>query len=81
MPLVDIKEAVPVKVAEYAKANKIDKEPAFAWWVPYILKKRDIIISKVTSRIKKTTHKYGMEIPTTIEDAKRIDAENDNRLW
>ena len=38
MPLVDIKEAVPVKVAEYAKANKIDTEPAFAWWVPYILK-------------------------------------------
>ena len=32
MPIVDIKEAVPVKVAEYANANKIDTKPAFAWW-------------------------------------------------
>ena len=29
MPLVDIKEDVPVDVSEYAKANSLDKEPAF----------------------------------------------------
>ena len=39
MPLVDIKETIPVDVAEYAKANRLDKEPAFAWWVPHTLKK------------------------------------------
>jgi len=33
VPLVDMKEAVPVDLAHYAKANKIDSEPAFAWWV------------------------------------------------
>jgi hypothetical protein len=31
--LKDLKESNPVKVAEYTVANKIDDEPAFAWWV------------------------------------------------
>ena len=43
MPLMDIKESVLVNVSEYAKANRIDKEPAFAWWVLYMLKKSDQI--------------------------------------
>ena len=47
VPLKDIKESNPVDVAEYAKASDIDDEAAFAWWVPYTLRKRDIIISSV----------------------------------
>jgi hypothetical protein len=31
IPLKDLKESYPVEVAEYAKANKIDEELAFAW--------------------------------------------------
>ena len=33
---------------------------AFIWWVPYTLRKRDIILSAVNKRIRKTTHKYGI---------------------
>jgi hypothetical protein len=33
LPLKQLKETNPVEVAEYAKANKIDNEPAFDWWV------------------------------------------------
>ena len=33
--LPELKETYPVAVAEYAKAVGIDKEPAFAWWVPH----------------------------------------------
>ena len=47
MPLVDIKEAISVDVAAYAKANRVNKEPAFACWVLHTLKKRDQIISEV----------------------------------
>jgi hypothetical protein len=60
VPLKDLKESHPVEVAEYAKANSIADEPAFAWWVPYTLRKRDVIISVVKNRIRKTTHKYGI---------------------
>ena len=44
-PLKDHKESDPVRVAEYAIANKIAEEPAFAWWVLHTLGKRDRIIT------------------------------------
>ena len=47
LDLKDLKDSNPIELAEYAIANKISQEPAFAWWVPYDLKKRDIIISKL----------------------------------
>ena len=39
VPLKDRKESNPVDVAEFATARGIEDEPAFAWWVPYTLKK------------------------------------------
>ena len=50
VPLKDVKVMNPVEVAKYAVANKIDDQPAFAWWVRHVLKKRDRIIKKVKSR-------------------------------
>lgn len=81
IPLKDLKESHPVEVAEFAKARGIADEPAFMWWVPYTLRKRDIILSAVKSRIRKTTHKYGIEIPTSIEHAYKIDERNQNTFW
>ena len=81
IPLKDLKESHPVELAEYAKARHIDGEPAFAWWVPYTMRKRDIILSAVKSRLRKTTHKYGIEIPTSIAHAERIDTKNGNTFW
>ena len=49
VPLKELKESNPVELAEYAVANKIDHEPAFAWWVPFALLKRNRVISKPTS--------------------------------
>jgi hypothetical protein len=48
--LIDVKNAYPIEVAEYAIANKIHEEPAFAWWVPFTLKKRNRLLSKVKSK-------------------------------
>ena len=53
IPLRDIKESNPIKVAEYATAKGIQKEPAFAWWVPFTMKKRDRIISNINARLGK----------------------------
>ena len=44
-----LKESNLVKIAEYATAVGIADEPAFAWWVPFTLKKRDRIIAAVNS--------------------------------
>ena len=40
-----------------------------------------MIIAKVKARIRKTTHKYGIELPTSVEHAYKIDRENGNTFW
>jgi hypothetical protein len=81
IPLKELKESNPVDVAEYAVARGIADEPAFRWWVPYTLKKRDRIIAAVNSRVTNRTHKYGIEVPTSVEHAREIDARNGNTYW
>ena len=81
VPLKALKESHPVEVAEFAKAQGIADEAAFIWWVPYTLRKRDVILSKVKARIHKTTQKYGIEIPMSVENAYEIDTKNNNHLW
>ena len=79
--LKDLKEAYPVQTAEYAVVAKIAMEPAFAWWVPYMLKKSNQIISKVKSKYWLRTHKFGIRIPKSVEEAKRLDQENGDYQW
>jgi hypothetical protein len=73
-----LKESNPVEVAQYAVSNKIDDEPAFACWVPFTLKKQESIISAVNKRYWKRTHKFGICLPHTVEEALQIDKENNN---
>ena len=54
-----MKESNPIEVAEFAIARGINDEPAFCWWVPYTLHKRDKIILAVNARVKRITYKYG----------------------
>ena len=49
MDLQTVKDSNPVEAAEYAIANQLDKEPAFAWWVQDVLRHKKRIISKVKS--------------------------------
>ena len=79
--LADMKEAHPVETAEYARARGISNEPAFAWWVPYTLRKREVILTAVKNRIRRMTHKYGIEIPRDVEHVHEIDGRNGNTLW
>ncbi len=79
--LKDMKESHPVETAEYACASGIDEEPAFAWWVPYTLKKRDVIVSAIKARVRKVTHKYGVVLPSTVAQALDEDKKNGNKLW
>lgn len=79
--LKDIKCSNPVEVAEYAVANNIHEEPAFKWWVKDTLRKRDRIISKVKAKYWRTTHKFGIRVPKSVDEALQLDKENGNTLW
>ena len=71
----------PLKVAEYAKWRGIDNQPAFVWWVSYTLWRRDRIIVCVNSRVKWTTHKYGIVVPRMVEEELKIDRVNGDSYW
>ncbi len=59
----------------------MEDKPAFAWWVPYVLRKQRRILQKVKSKYWSQTHKYGICIPKNIKEAMKIDNENGNKLW
>jgi hypothetical protein len=73
VPLADIKDSYPVQVADYAVANGLTHEPAFRWWVPFVLKKRERILKKVKTKYWSVTHKYGLELPKSVAQALAID--------
>ena len=79
--LKDIKDAYAVQVAEYAVINNLQDKPAFSWWVPYVMKKRKQIISKIKSKYWSRTHKYGIRIPKSVKEALEIDEQEGNHCW
>ena len=82
MQLKDLKEVNPVEVAKYVAARGLVDEVAFQWWVPYTLRKKATIIALVKGRaVKRKTHKYGVQVPTSVEEALELDKENNNSMW
>ena len=79
--LKDMKESFPIETAEYAVANKIVHEPAFAWWIPETLRQRGRIVEKVKSKYWKRTHKFGIRLPHSVDEALRIDVETGTDHW
>ena len=58
---------------------KIDDESAFAWWVKYAQKKREIILSRVKSKYWQQTHKCGIRSTKSVkEDYALVEEYNDN---
>ena len=49
--------------------------------MPYVMKKRKHIISKVKSKYWARSHKYGIRIPKSVKEAFAIDEEEGNHFW
>jgi hypothetical protein len=79
--LRNLKESNQVQVAEYAVAHGIPEESAFAWWVPFVFKRRDCIIYAIGTRYQKRSHKFGIEVPRTVKRALEIDRETGTDFW
>jgi hypothetical protein len=79
--LKDTKQSYPIQLAEYAIANRIDDEPAFAWWVSSVMRKREQILAKVKSKYWQRTHKFGLRIPKSVDEALAIDKSNGDTQW
>ena len=75
------KENNPVKIAEFSQSRDIFDKPAFCWWVPYTLTNQDRIIAAVNACVRRITHKYGTDVPTSVDHANHIDASNGNLFY
>jgi len=60
-------------------SRSISTQPAFAWWEPRTLRRHDKIIAGTNSRVRCFPHKYGIEVPRTIEEALRIERANSEK--
>jgi len=49
--------------------------------VSFVLKKRNRIIAKVKSKYWVRTHKFGIRLPKSVAEAKRLDKANGDTLW
>jgi len=84
-----LKESNPVQVGVYVIACRIqDSRRAYVClvaWVPYVMKKRDIIVSMVKFCVRRTTHKYGIEMPAPGRDIDQnaidLDRKNGDTFW
>jgi hypothetical protein len=80
LPLKVSKDANPVQIAEYAAANKIANEPVFNLSVHKVLQKWNRFVAKV-KHYWKITHKFGICVPKTVEEALAIDEEMGTDFW
>ena len=79
--LSEMKETFLIETAEYAVARRLADEAAFAWWVPFVLKKRKHFVSRVAKKYWRTTHKYGIQLPKSLKEAQQLDDRNGNTKW
>ena len=67
------KEVYPLEVSKYTVANKILEEPSFSWWDKIYLKRRNCMINAVKYQYWSRTHKFGLELPHSWEEANTIE--------
>jgi Reverse transcriptase (RNA-dependent DNA polymerase) len=79
--MVEIKEGYPIELAEYVVANNLQHEPAFSWWVPEVLKRRQRLISKVKTRYLRKEEKLGIELPKSVKEALQLDRDSNTTHW
>jgi hypothetical protein len=75
LPMNEVRQSNPIELAEYAVQQGIANDPAFAWWVPHTLRCCQRMVSKVK------THKFGIELPKSVEHAYCIDRETQTTFW
>jgi hypothetical protein len=79
--LKDIKESFLTLVAEFAITQGIHDLPGFRWWVPQTMKRHNRIVSNIKTRFKKKTHKYGIQVPMSVEEEYQIDCDTNTDYW
>ena len=80
-PLSEIKNSFPIHTAKYAMKHDLQDEPAFRWWVRQALKREKYMLKAVKTRYARRTHKFGIQLPQSVEEALAIDRATNTTFW
>ena len=80
IPFKYLKASNPLELAKYTAGNRLYVEPVFKWWLRDVLRRCNRIIAKVKAKYWRTTHKFGIQVPKSGDEALAIDKENGNTL-
>ena len=61
-----LKESSPIEFAGYSASLGIRDEPYLAWWVPYMLGKREKVIAGVKYRTKNNNNQCDICVPRYV---------------
>jgi hypothetical protein len=62
-------------------AHNLQDKPAFSWWIGDIQKQCKRIICAIENHYLKRTHKFGVQVPKSVEEALQIDRDTGTTLW
>jgi hypothetical protein len=79
--LAAIKEAFPIQVSKFTVDLALQDKVAFKWWVPQVIKRHSRINKAIKTRYAKKTHKFGIRLPKSVQEAYEIDKQHGNGLW
>lgn len=80
-PLVEIKNSFPLHLAEYAVKHSLQDELAFKWWIKEALRRKKYMIKAAKTRYARRTHKFGIRLPNSVDEALSIDRETNTTYW
>ena len=61
-----LQDSNPVEVSEFSLERGVESEPTFVWWLPYTLRKIDMLIYAVIAIKKRVSHKYGVKLQSIV---------------
>jgi len=73
LPMVDVKNSFTFELAEHVIKNNLQNHPSFSWWVNYTMKKKEVFIKATKSTYSQRTHKFGVKVPESVQEALAID--------
>jgi hypothetical protein len=80
-PMNKIKNSFPLHLAEYAVKHGIQEELAFKWWIKEAFRRKKYMIKAAQTRYARRTHKFGIKLPNSVDEALAIDRETNTTYW
>ena len=68
-------------MAEYSSARVVEDKTVFSWWVSHTLRKHYFIVDALSLKVQKCSHKYGIELPISVAEARLVYQTNGNTFW